>query len=327
MPELTAEELDALGREAADALGARAIGDVRPLAGGASRELLAFDAVTAGCDPVELVLLRSPAGLVDASRRDREFQALSAAHDGGVPVPEPLWRTGDERGIVMRRMAGEAIPRRILRDQLAAGNGAAERLLGQVAAAAAATHRVAPRRVPALQTPAGPPAEAVIEGLESELDRIGEPHPALELGLRWLRARLPLRRDPVLVHGDLRMGNLLVSEGDLVAVLDWELCHLGDPVQDLGWMCIRSWRFGADDRPAAGLGSRERLVELYEAAGGAAVDLEELRFWEVLGNVHWGVLCVRQAHTHLGGCRESIEHAAIGRRTCEPEWDMLEMIG
>ena len=110
-------------------------------------------------------------------------------------------------------------------------------------------------------------------------------------------------------------------------MLDWELCHAGDPIEDLGWLCIRSWRFGNDDRPAAGVGTRERLRAAYAAAGGADVSAEELRFWEVFGNVRWGVICVLQAGVHLSGERPSLELAAIGRRTCEPEWDLLAMLG
>jgi aminoglycoside phosphotransferase (APT) family kinase protein len=149
----------------------------------------------------------------------------------------------------------------------------------------------------------------------------------LELGLRWLRRRLPPQREPVVVHGDFRMGNLLVDEDGLAAVLDWELVHAGDPAEDLGWMCARTWRFGRDDRPAAGLGSRRALLDAYREAGGAVgIEAEELRFWEALGNLRWGVLTLRQLYEHSSGQRPSLELAAIGRRTCEAEWDLLAMV-
>lgn len=319
MPVLTALELDQLREEAGRALASEydAVGGVAPLAGGASREMLAFDVGSH-----ELVLLRG--GLADDARMDREWEALTAAHAAGVPVPEPLWRTAELRGIVMRRLPGEAIPRKILRDQL--GNRGSDALVAQVAAAAAAVHTVRPADVPGFEVPPGSAALHEIAFMEAELDRLGEPHPALELGLRWLRSRLPVEREPVLVHGDLRLGNMLVQDGSLVALLDWELSHVGNPVDDIGYMCIRSWRFGADDRPAAGFGSRERFLEAYAAAGGAEISAEELRWWEVLGNLKWGVFCVRQAARHLGGDMRSHEHAAIGRRICEPTWDMLEMM-
>jgi aminoglycoside phosphotransferase (APT) family kinase protein len=119
---------------------------------------------------------------------------------------------------------------------------------------------------------------------------------------------------------------MLVDECGLVAVLDWELVHVGDPIEDLGWLCSRAWRYGQEDRPAAGLGSREELLDAYREAGGAAVSLEELRFWEGVAALRWGTHTLRQLHEHLSGERPSLELAAIGRRTCEAEWDLLAMV-
>ena len=316
---------EALAAGAAEHFG-RPVGieSVTPLLGGASRELWGFDAVVDG-ERLELVLRRDPEGVEDPDGRRRELEALRAAHRHGVPVAKPYWLTADAGGLVMERLSGEAIPRRLLRDERYAG--AREQLVAQAAAALAALHAVPLSEVTSVQAPAQAPALATVEGLEGELDRIGEPHPALELGLRWLRRHLPEPQEPRLVHGDFRLGNFMVDEGGLVAALDWELVHAGDPVEDLAWMCIRSWRFGNDDRPAAGLGTRDQLVEAYAAAGGRQITHDELFFWEVLGNVRWGVICVLQADVHLSGARRSLEHAAIGRRTCEPEWDLLAMTG
>jgi len=302
------------------------IEDLAPLVGGASRELWSFELVI-GEERRACVLRRDPEGVEDPAGRRREFEVLRAAYDGGVPVPEPLWFVESDRGagFVMERLEGEAIARRLLRDDRYAV--ARERLTGELGAAAAAIHAISLDGLKSLEAPDGHPAEAAIAGLESELDRVGEPHPALELGLRWLRRHLPEPVPPGLVHGDLRTGNLLVDEHGLVGVLDWELCHGGDPAEDLGWLCIRSWRFGADDRPAGGFGSRDELLAAYAAAGGREVTREELRFWEAFANVRWGVICLVQAHAHLSGAVRSLERAAIGRRTCEPEWDLLAMVG
>ena len=169
----------------------------------------------------------------------------------------------------------------------------------------------------------GDPALAQIEEWERQLDEIGEPLPAVELGLRWLRANSPEPAEPRLVHGDFRLGNFIVDEDGLAAVIDWELAHLGDPAEDIGWLCIRSWRFGNDDRPVAGVGELDEFVSAYEAAGGATVDRERVRYWEAFGNVKWAVICARQAHDHLTGVRRSHELASLGRRVCEPEWDLL----
>jgi aminoglycoside phosphotransferase (APT) family kinase protein len=333
-----------------------------PLLGGSSRELWSFD-VLVEAERHELVLRRDPPGVDDPARRAREAQALTAAARHGAPGPQLLW-SDDRLGLVMTRLEGEAIPRRLLRDERYAT--ARERLVDDVARAAAAIHAIPLDEVPALAAgaglgagpgevagrahpahppsevagrahpahppgeparradPAPPPAEAAIAGLEAELDRVGEPHPALELGLRWLRRHLPDPVAPAVVHGDFRLGNFLLDEAGLVGVLDWELVHTGDPAEDLGWLCVRSWRFGHDDRPAAGCGTREQLLAAYERAGGRAISLDDLRFWEVYGNVRWGVLCLLQAE--LGLQQGSLERAAIGRRACEPEWDLLAMV-
>jgi aminoglycoside phosphotransferase (APT) family kinase protein len=320
---------------------AAAIERIERLVGGASGELWGFDVVDAAGARHALVLRRDPvaagegqgaggvSGADDRTGRVLELAILGAAHAHGVPVPEPLWAIAGNAegggGYVMTRLGGEAIPRRLLRDERFAT--ARERLVGQLAAAAAATHAVPLDAIPGLSHPDGDPAAAAIAALEAELDRIGEPHPALELGLRWLRSNLPDPATPALVHGDFRLGNVLVDEDGLAGLLDWELCHAGDPAEDLGWLCIRSWRFGNDDRPAAGLGTRAELLAAYRAAGGRTVTADDLRFWEVYGNVRWGVICLVQADVHLSGVQRSLERAAIGRRTCEPEWDLLAMIG
>jgi hypothetical protein len=127
------------------------------------------------------------------------------------------------------------------------------------------------------------------------------------------------------VHGDFRLGNLIVGPEGLRAVLDWELTHAGNPAEDLGWLCVKAWRFGVEP-PVAGMGSREELLAAYRAAGGAGISLAELRWWEILGTLRWGVICLTQAFAHLSGAQRSVELAAIGRRVCEQEWDLLLLL-
>jgi aminoglycoside phosphotransferase (APT) family kinase protein len=309
-------ELDDLTSEAAEHLGADAITPPEPLPGGASRGLYGFDATRADGATEELVLL------VTKGTAPAEYEALRAAFEAGVPVAEPLWLTGDEASIVMRRLVGEAIVPRIFRRERFAA--AREVLLGEVAAALAAIHSLPIESVPLAPRRDGAIGE--IEAIEAELWSYADPHPALELGLRWLRRHLPAPHTKTVVHGDFRMGNMLVGETGLVAVLDWELVHIGDPAEDLGWFCNRAWRFGRDELAAGGLGDREELLAAYAAAGGAALDVEELRFWEVLAALRWGTHTLRQLHEHLSGQRPSLELAAIGRRTSEAEWDLLAMV-
>jgi aminoglycoside phosphotransferase (APT) family kinase protein len=304
-----------LAAEAAERIGAIAISEPAPLAGGASRALYGFDARLAD-GALELVLL------VTKGTARQESEALRAAFAAGVPVAEPLWLTDDENAIVMRRLAGEAIGPRILRRERFAA--AREGLLAELAGALAAIHSLPPAELPAADRREG--AAGAIDDIATELWAYEDPHPALELGIRWLRRRLPPPRPATVVHGDFRLGNMLVDERGLVAVLDWELVHVGDPVEDLGWLCGRAWRYGHEELPAAGLGSREELLAAYRAAGGIEVSLEELRFWEGVAALRWGTHTLRQLHEHLSGERPSLELAAIGRRTCEAEWDLLAMV-
>jgi aminoglycoside phosphotransferase (APT) family kinase protein len=127
------------------------------------------------------------------------------------------------------------------------------------------------------------------------------------------------------VHGDYRIGNVLFDERGVRAILDWELAHLGDPAEDLGWLCTKAWRFGSG-LPAGGIGSREALLEAYEKAGGAAVGLERLRFWEALGSFKVALVFVRQCHVHLSGAMPSLELASLGRRTAEAEEALVEIM-
>ena len=295
-----------------------------PLAGGASRETWAFDLRADGGDAQRLVLRRDPPGKPAARDCEHELRLLAAARAAGVPVPEPRWAesSGEALGspfIVMERVEGETIPRRVLRA------AAAERLLPQCGAALARIHAMPPAGLDFLGPPLAP--LELLERQRGVLDGWVEPHPFFDLALCWLGERPPAPAGrPAVVHGDFRVGNLVVGGDGLRAVLDWELAHVGDPAEDLGWFCVRAWRFGVDARPAGGLGSREALVAAYAAAGGDPPDPAALRFWETYGALRWGVICLVQASYHLTGAARSVELAAIGRRACEMEWDLLELM-
>jgi aminoglycoside phosphotransferase (APT) family kinase protein len=259
-----------------------------------------------------------------------EFALITQAHEAGVPVPQPVLsepRGGrfGSAGMLMSFVEGTSVAPRILRKP--EFQGARARLTAQLGEALARIHSIAPAGLDGiLPASGGHPALAQIEEWERQLDEIGEPLPAVELGLRWLRANSPGPAEPRLVHGDFRLGNFIVAEDGLAAVIDWELAHLGDPAEDIGWLCIRSWRFGNDDRPVAGVGGLDEFISAYESAGGASVDRDRIRYWEAFGNVKWAVICARQAHDHLNGVRRSHELASLGRRIAEPEWDLLELI-
>jgi aminoglycoside phosphotransferase (APT) family kinase protein len=298
---------------------------LRPIPGGASRQVFVVEG-----DGGRWVLRRDPPGAESFVPLEVEFRVIEAALEAAVPAPRPLRfepAAGPfgSAGFLMEFVEGESVPPRILRRDAYAD--ARERLPGQLAEALARVHAIEPGSIEGLPRADGDdPALAACGFWERELDRIGEPLPTVELGLRWLRANAPPPAAEALVHGDFRLGNFLAATDGLAAVLDWELCHSGDPAEDIGWLCVRAWRFGADEQPVAGLSSLDEFLDAYERAGGSRPDAGRLRWWEALGNVKWAVICAGQAHDHLIGRRRSVELASLGRRICEPEWDLLELI-
>ena len=210
------------------------------LAGGASKEAWAVDA-----GGRELLIRRAAGGVIHQTTLtlEHEFEVLRAAHEAGVKVPEPIAYLGEIEGreaFVMERIKGETIGRRIVKSPPPG-------LDVQLAEELAKIHAIPPERLPFLEQ------GDTIARFYAELDSVGEPHPAIELGLHWVKERLPQGREPVVVHGDWRIGNVAVDEHGLVAVLDWEFAHLSDPVEDLAWPLVRAWRFGADDKHLGGV--------------------------------------------------------------------------
>ncbi|CAN5694525.1 hypothetical protein BH10ACT3_BH10ACT3_09610 [soil metagenome] len=304
-------------------LGEVVVHELAPLTGGASRETWSFDAVDADATVHQLVLRRDPLTRPTApGAMSLEAQVMGAASAQGMPVPEVLVVDDDagswgSAGLVMRRIEGETLARRILRDERF---GAARRQLAeQCGRALAALHTIDPDTIDGLEW------RDPIEGLREVLDELGDTVPTFEVAMRWLEQRRP---DPVgrgVVHGDFRLGNLMVDEQGLRSVLDWELVHEGEPAEDLAWLCVKAWRFGAGP-PVAGVGTREQLLDGYAHAGGAVVPEDVLRWWEVYGTLRWGVICMKQYGVHHRGELRSVELAAIGRRVPETEWDLLCLI-
>jgi aminoglycoside phosphotransferase (APT) family kinase protein len=295
-----------------------------PIPGGASRQTFLVEV-----GGRRWVLRRDPPGAGSLVSQLAEFGVVEAASTAGVPVPRPLHAEPDggrfkTAGFLMDYVAGESVAPRLLRKP--EYEGARSRLPGELSAALAAIHAIDPNSVGDELTAGADPALAAIEFWEARLDQTGEPLPAVELGLRWLRQNAPDPAPAALVHGDFRLGNFIVSEAGLEAVIDWELAHVGDPAEDIGWLCVRSWRFGNDGLPVAGVGAMGEFLDAYEAAGGVQPEPERLLWWEVLGNVKWAVICALQARDHLEGVRRSHELASLGRRVCEPEWDLLDII-
>ncbi|MEV3982837.1 phosphotransferase family protein [Nonomuraea sp. NPDC049758] len=301
------------------------------LPGGASRETWALDVVVPGGDRHELVLrLDGPGGGLEAGTGlAEEARLMRAAAVAGVPVPHVVAAGGPY--VLMSRIPGETIPRRILRDE--AYREARPKLAAQCGRALAAIHRMPlsglPETGPANEPePATAPQAVSADPLRfwrDVLDLTGQPHPVFELALRRLEADRPPAVPPSVVHGDFRNGNLIVGPEGVRAVLDWELAHAGDPLEDLGWLCVKAWRFGSP-LPVGGFGGYAELTAAYEEAGGRPVDLDALRWWETFGVLKWGIICVMQTMRHLRGGASSVELAALGRRACQNEWDLLGLL-
>jgi aminoglycoside phosphotransferase (APT) family kinase protein len=288
------------------------------LPGGASKEAWAVDA--AG----ERLLVRRAAGGVihrhTLSLAD-EFAVLQAAHEAGVKVPRPIEYLPDLDGreaFVMERLEGETIGRRIVRMNLPPS------LPVQLADELAKIHAIPASRVSFL-------TEARLHRMVDELDEVDEPHPAIELGLWWLREHRPPPRPPVVNHGDFRIGNVVVREGEgLVGVLDWEFAHVDEPVRDLAFGLVRAWRFGVDEKRLGGVGDSEPYVARYNELTRLDVRADELDYWEVAGNVAWAIGCLTQAQRHLRGQDRSVELAILGRLGAEVEYEichLLEKVG
>jgi len=314
--------------------------DLQPLAGGACQDNYRLELSFSSGDLQgdRRMALRSDArkSLPGSLLRRDEFQVIGAAVAAGVRTPAARWFT---EGLVrpgagayfLDWAEGEAIGRRVVKHpELQA---ARETLPEALAAELAKIHTVTRASAPDLdldrgrpRPTGGGPAAAALVFARAMADEMPEPHPAIELALRWLSDHAPGGEEETLVHGDFRTGNFLVTPQGLSAVLDWEFARFGDPMEDVGWLCVRDWRFGQLQLPAGGLARRERFYEAYARASGRAVDPGKVHWWEVMGNVRWGVGSVMQGERYLSGEEPDLELIAIARRAVEMEYEALRLI-
>jgi aminoglycoside phosphotransferase (APT) family kinase protein len=301
---------------------------LKRLSGGASQETWAFE-VSAGAVTHPLILRRAPGGVAVARSSEAvslatEAELLGATTKAGVRVPAVLHVSppGSALGeaFVMRRVAGETLGRKILRDD--EYKLARTRLTKDCGAALAGIHAVRLEGLTALPRSLGGDQIAKYEMIYRSYEM---PRPVLELAFAWLKANAPAPAAPVLVHGDFRLGNLIVDEEGLGAVLDWELAHVGDPREDIAWLCVNSWRFGHSEKRVGGFGDLPELLDAYASAGGARFTPAEIDWWEILGSLKWGVMCMTMYAAYKTGADPSVERAAIGRRVSENEIDLINL--
>jgi aminoglycoside phosphotransferase (APT) family kinase protein len=319
----------ALGRCVASwCSGATGVVNAARLSGGASQETWSFDIVHPGGN-VGAILRRAPPGygLVPsrAAGLDAEAVLMQRAYAAGVPSPQVLHvlQPQDQlgTGFIMGRVEGETIPRKILRDaEFAQARPMLARQIGRVLAG---IHGLDLAQLPDMRRMT---AAKEIGEFERDYRSMNWPRPVFELALRWLRDHDPgPSAEVTLVHGDFRHGNLIIGPDGVRAVLDWELAHYGDPMEDLGWICVNSWRFGEIDKPVGGLGTREELFAGYQEAG-RRVDPDRVKFWEVMGTLRWGTMCCGMMQRFRQSPEHSIERAMIGRRSSETEIDLLRLL-
>ena len=318
---------EGLARVARDRLDASGVTGVARMSAGATQEIWRFGLVKDGGE-TPLVLRRAPGGdRVSDSGVGLETEAalIEAAGAAGVPVPPVPYvlipEDGLGHGFLMGFVAGETLGGRIARgDALAGARIGLARQCGEILAR---LHTVDAAAFPTLRH-AG--AAELLQQYRDGYHASDFPRPVFEMTFRWLDAHCPPPpATPRLVHGDFRNGNLMIGPEGVSAVLDWELAHVGDPMADLGWICVNSWRFGVADKPVGGFGLREDLWAGYEAAGGAPVDRAQAKWWEVFGSLRWGVMCAGMTAS-FRGADPSVERAVIARRASETEVDLMTLL-
>lgn len=311
-------------------LGAASVSDLKRLSGGASQETWSFKVHSEGHNE-HLILRRAPGGgdgnsSGTAVGLETEAKLIQLAAEANVAVPVVRYVAKPEdnlgSGFIMNHVPGEALGSKIVRsDEFEAVRPKLARQCGE---ALAGIHSVAMASLPALRYS---PASQEIKHYHEIYKTHGHPHPVFDLAFKWLSDHVPADDRITLVHGDFRNGNIMFDPSKGVsAVLDWELAHIGDPMEDMGWICVNSWRFGGIDKPVGGFGSREDMFAGYESAGGPSVDPERVKFWEVLGTLKWGVMCTTMYEAFRSGLDRSVERAAIGRRSSETEIDLLYLL-
>jgi len=301
------------------------ISNLEPLTGGASKEIWKFE-VSNAKQSIKMILRRGsgiegPLAIKTADEARIQKEVIKV----GAPVPIILAVSKNEEELgdayIMHFVEGESIARKILRDE--EYKKALPILAYQCGEAIAKIHNVDINNFLFLPKK---PAEDQLEDLYSTYQSFEQPSPVFEYAYLWLKKQDFSNSQESLVHGDFRLGNIIVNAEGLQSIIDWELAHIGNPLQDLGWICGNSWRFGKNDKVVGGFGKLEDLLEGYNSISKLKVNKEMVKCWQVFGTFRWGVICLIQAYAHLNGAINSIEKAAIGRRVSETEIDIVNLL-
>ena len=295
---------------------------LKRISGGSSRETYAFELEwIEGGEKRRRPMIgrRDPTGGLLKSDREREFKVIDAMHRAGLKVPEPLFleldaSVMDRPFFIMERAAGQtgmgAFP---AAEAESTRIKVAEDFISELVRLQSLDYREYGLEILGAPKNLEEPARiqtAHWNGLY-ESDRMGEHYPILTAAFAWLKANPVVSDRIVIVHGDYRSGNYLYDENGIIAMLDWEMAHLGDPMEDLGWA---SMLFRGRDEFAGGLLEREEFYHLYEDKSGHPIDRKRLFFYQVLGNAKMAVIC-------LTGIRDFVE-----RRTSDAVMPFLELL-
>lgn len=312
----------------ARAAGARAtIIALDRMSGGAVQENWALDVELDGTPRYWVLRTDAQAAVPESLTRAQEFAVLKIAHSAQVFAPEPLYLCEDlgvtgRLFFIMQRLPGVAAGHKVTRDSNLVADPAG--LARELAANLARLHRIKPphAQLGFLKTAL---ARDNIAHYREYLDTLRDAYPVLECGLRWCELNAPPREDTTFIHRDYRTGNYLVHDGHLAGVLDWEFTAFGNPLEDLGWICARCWRFARPDLTVGGIAGIDDFVPEYERASGRSVSPRELDYWQVMAHLRWAVIALQQAGRHLSGTEPSLELALTGHIVSELELEILNL--
>ncbi|HEX7036724.1 MAG TPA: phosphotransferase family protein [Pseudomonadales bacterium] len=312
--------------------GCRGLAAAERLSGGASQETYRLTLTTDDGER-KACLRRAPGG---ASRPEGavnpglpvEARLMQVAREAGVPEPEVYYvlqpEDGLGEGFLMEWLEGETLGARIARSPELAG--VRETLAYQCGQVLARIHSIdldaaGLRDKLVTHTP-----EQFVRQMWERYQLLDTPQPMIDYAARWLLEHLPENPRTTLVHNDFRNGNFMVDRSGIIAVLDWEVAHIGDPMRDLGWICTNSWRFGVTEKPVGGFGEYQDLFAGYESVSGEPVDPQHVKFWEVFGSFWWAIGCLGMAEHYRTGPDKTVERPAIGRRSSECQVDCVNLL-
>lgn len=314
-----------------------------PLSGGACQDNYLLDLKVEGGEfsGEHRLVFRTDKGaslLASLSRID-EFKVCELTSKNGVKTPKPYWLETDKDVIgspfyFMERISGKATGRYVVKDSSL--NKVRKAFTEELAENLTKIHRITPVNCndddlrKSLKRHAGDLPNSIaldaVQELRDQTIKLQEPHAAMELILNWLEKNAMPTEEEVLIHGDFRTGNFMVSPDGLHGIVDWEFAHWGDRHEDVAWLCMRDWRFGKLNKEAGGFADRSEFYSLYEKYSGKKLDPKKVVYWEIMGNIRWALGSAQQAERHLSGADKGIELAAIGRRTCEMEYEAMRLI-